>query len=294
MKVAITGANGFFAGYLIRELEHIEAEPILLTRREGSRYSHPYVTTDYSLESLMEIFSEKSVDAIVHLAAPRKVAESLAFYSDFFEMTRNVYEAAYQNNVPNVIYASTISIYAGDALPYSETDVPAPRNVYGLSKLVGEHIGNIYNSTKGMKIKNLRFAHLYGANENNNYMINKFFRQAYHHEQMLVNCESVAKREMMYAKDAAFAILRAIEHSDVSGTFNAGSGDVLTNEEIARTICAAMSPELQIRVGDDKEHLESSYMDSGKINSELTFQAKYTLKTAMPEIYQDMQSVLES
>lgn len=224
----------------------------------------------------------------MHLAAPRKVADDMSFYNDFFDMTRNVYEAASQNGIYNIIYASSISVYSGEKLPYVECDIPTAGNTYGLSKIVAEHLGNIYISTKGMKIKNLRFAHLYGANEQNNYMINKFFRQAYNHEQLVVNCKSVAKREMMYAKDAAYAIVKAIEHSEVFGTYNAGSNEALTNEEIAEAICSSMSPELQIQVGKDKDNIKSSYMDNSKIYTELGFGARYTLMKALPEIYQDM------
>lgn len=141
---------------------------------------------------------------------------------------------------------------------------------------------------RGLKVKNLRFAHLYGANENNNYMINKFFRQAYRHEQIVVDSVGLARREMMYAKDAAYAIIMALQHRDISGTYNAGSGEALTNEEIANTICAEMSPELHVSVGEGVETIKSSYMDNSKIYMDLGYKARYTLKSATPEIYRDM------
>lgn len=224
----------------------------------------------------------------MHLAGPRAAAPDLSFYNDFFAMTRNLYEAAAINGITNIVCASSISVYSGE-LPYTEESIPKPMNVYGLSKVIVEHMGNIYGSSEGLKVKNLRFAHLYGANENNNYMINKFFRQAYQHEQIIVNGRGVARREMMYAKDAAQAIIAALEHGDCSGTYNAGSGNFLTNEEIAEMICVIMSPELHVKVGEEQESIKSSYMDSSKIDRELGYKAKYTLKSALPEIYRDMQ-----
>lgn len=203
-------------------------------------------------------------------------------------MTRNLYEAAAICGITNIVCASSISVYSGD-IPYTEKCIPKPANAYGLSKVVVEHIGNIYSVSKRLKIKNLRFAHLYGANENNNYMLNKFLRQAYRHEQIVVNSRGVAHREMMYAKDAALAVIAALEQGSLSGTYNVGSGEALTNEEIAKTICIVMSPELHVRVKDEPEMIKSSYMDSSRIYRDFGYTARYTLKSALPEIYRDMQ-----
>lgn len=288
MKVAVTGGNGFLAGYLNRELKAKGIDSIFLVRSQNKdNMTSDFTVTDYSFKSLSEIFLRGGVNAIVHLAGPRVVAQDLSFYNSFFDLTRNLYEAAGSNGITNIVCASSISVYSGKP-PYSEESIPQPGNTYGLSKVIVEHIGNIYASSKGLKVKNLRFAHLYGANEKNNYMINKFFRQAYHHEQIIVNGRSAARREMMYAKDAALAVVAALEHGGCSGTYNAGSSDFLTNEDIAKTICGGMSPELHVQVGEKQETIQPSYMDSERIWREIGFKARYTLESALPEIYMDM------
>lgn len=225
----------------------------------------------------------------MHLAGPRVIALDLSFYNSFFEMTKNLYETADSNGITNIVCASSISVYSGEP-PYSEDSIPQPENTYGLSKVIVEHIGNIYAFSKGLKVKNLRFAHLYGANEKSNYMINKFFREAYHHEQIIVNGKSAARREMMYAKDAALAVVTALEYGGCSGVYNAGSGDFLTNEDIAKAICIGMSPELHVQIGEKPETIQPSYMDSEKIYREMGFKARCTLESALPEIYMDMKT----
>src|SRR5699024_4529954 len=140
-------------------------------------------------------------------------------------------------DITNIVYASTISVYSNtDLLPWTEKQIPAPYLMYGVSKLTNEHIGNIYSTKRNMYIKNLRLAHLFGFNEKNNYMINRFFRQAFHREQLVLNAKSVAKREFLYAKDSAKAILCALKQKSISGTFNIGSGEALTNYEVANKI----------------------------------------------------------
>lgn len=87
---------------------------------------------------------------------------------------------------------------------------------------------------------------------------------------------------MMYAKDAAHAILVALDHGLPAGTYNAGNSEALTDEEIAEAICAAMSPELHVLVENEPEMFKPSYMDVG-------YKAQFTLKSTLPEIYRDIQ-----
>lgn len=288
MKVAITGGNGFLARYCTDLFQKENIDVLLLARKVGNYNKTEFTVTDYSEDSLNRIFKTEKIDAIVHLAGPRKAYPSISDYKDYFDMTTSVYNAALDNNIRNIVFASSISVYSGVDLPYIENTVLMPDNNYGLSKIVCEQIGNIYSRNKGLCVKNLRFAHLYGANEDNMYMINKFFKQAYNHEQIVVDCKSFSRREMMYTKDAVNAVLCALKKSEVSGTFNIGSGDNLTNEDIANFICNCMSPEMKVVVGDGKENIKPSYMDSTRALSELGFRAKYSLRTALPEIFKAM------
>lgn len=288
MRIAITGGNGFLAGYLTKDLISHGSEVVLLSREAGSRFDIPYIVTDYSAESLNRIFSEMGITGIAHLASSRKPAESLSFYQDLMDMTDVLYKSACQAGIRNIVHTSSISVYSGDEMPYTEEQIPSPKSMYGLYKLNCEYFGEMMNKTQDMRIKNIRLAHLYGANENNNYMINKFFRQAFAHEQLYVHCVSVAKREMMYAKDAARAVRIALDHEEILGTFNTGSGEALTNEEIAKTICSVMSPEMTVSIGTEKEKIQSSYMSSQKAESVIGFKAQYKMLDAVKEIMEDM------
>ena len=287
MRIAITGANGFLAGYLIRELLRGGDEVVLLSREKGMREGIAFTPTDYEGESLERIF-EKDIDGIAHLASTRKVADRFSFYSALTDVTTNIYDAAWKKGIRNIVYTSSISVYSGSVLPYTEEQIAVPGNMYGLFKLTCEKLGEMYNRTKGMRIKNLRLAHLYGANENNNYMINKFFRQAMAHEQLSVHCTSVAQREMMYARDAATAIRTALHNTEKAGVYNTGSGEALTNEKIAKTICSIMSPGLSVSLGSAEETITSSYMNSDKAIKELGFEAEYSFEMAVSEIMNDM------
>ena len=292
MTTVITGASGFLGRYLIKELLDIGAELVLVGRRSGQISGFPVISTDYSVDSLTEYF--RGVDAVVHLASTRGVFENLSAYYDCIDITENVYRAAALCNVKNIVYASSISVYSGTDLPYKETQIAAPGNMYGVQKLTCEQLGRIYGIRHGLKVKNLRFAHLYGANEQNNYMINIFFRKAFAREQLQVFAKNNARRQMLYAKDAARAVVVALKHPSLEGNFNIGCPDVLTNSEIAETICRVFSPENKVLYGDQTENTSSSYMDGTKTRELLHFEPQYTFEEAVKEIYKDMLLIARS
>lgn len=288
MNVAITGGSGFLGRYVVKTLIDVGYNPIILTRRNLNSLGIKCETrlTDYSKTDLVEKLS--GIDAVVHLAAKRGSQGLISEFHDNEILTQNLYDACLELGIRNIVYASTISVYSNeDLLPWTEKILPNPDLMYGVSKLANEHIGNIYSRKKGLYIKNLRFAHLFGFNEKNNYMINRFFRQAYHREQLLLNTKSVAKREFLYAKDAAKAVLCALKQETTSGTFNIGSGEALTNYEVAKTINKVFENHNNLTIKDPNadEGIHSSYMDNTLAKINLNFSPDYTFTEALSEIY---------
>lgn len=288
MNVAITGGSGFLGRYVVKTLIDVGYNPIILTRRNLNSLGIKCETrlTDYSKTDLVEKLS--GIDAVVHLAAKRGSQGLISEFHDNEILTQNLYDACLELGIRNIVYASTISVYSNeDLLPWTEKILPNPDLMYGVSKLANEHIGNIYSRKKGLYIKNLRFAHLFGFNEKNNYMINRFFRQAYHREQLLLNTKSVAKREFLYAKDAAKAVLCALKQETTSGTFNIGSGEALTNYEVAKTINKVFENHNNLTIKDPNadEGIHSSYMNNTLAKINLNFSPDYTFTEALSEIY---------
>jgi UDP-glucose 4-epimerase len=287
MRIAVTGGTGFFGKYVVEYIKKENNIPVVITRNiiDNSKNDYEYRISDYSKTDLIDKLFD--VDAVVHLAAKRGSQGLISEFHDSEILTQNLYEACCELNIKNIVYASSISVYSDEKLlPWTEEQPPAPKLMYGVSKLACEYIGNIYSEKRGLHIKNLRFAHLYGFNEKNNYMINRFMRQAFHHEQLVLHAKSVAKREFLYAKDAAKAVVCALKQSTLSGTFNIGSGEALTNYDVATQINTIFENEGNLLIEDPTadEGISSSYMDSSKAKTILKFSPDYTFSDALAEI----------
>ncbi|MGG3383615.1 MULTISPECIES: NAD-dependent epimerase/dehydratase family protein [Heyndrickxia] len=292
MKIAITGGTGFLGRYLVDKLLKYKHEPVILTRKVIIDGNVEYRFTDYSITDLIDNLSD--IDAVVHLAAKRGSQGRISEFHDNEVLTQNLYEACLKNEIRNIIYASSISVYSDETLlPWTEEHPPMPKLMYGVSKMACEYIGNIYSQRYELDIKNLRFAHIYGFNEKNNYMINKFFRQAFNKKTLVLDSKSISKREFLYAKDAAKAILCALNTSEASGNYNIGSGESLTNLEVAEKINLAFKNEGNLLIKDPSasENIESSYMKSSKALDVLNFKADYSFFSSLQEIYDLMKEL---
>lgn len=292
MKVAILGGTGFLGINLAEYLKNQGCTPVIFTRSKIKNSIYECRTTDYSVEDLTEKL--KDITDLIHLAAKRGSQGLISEFHDNEILTQNVYETCSRLGISNIVYASSISVYSDKCkLPWNEEDIVNPKIMYGVSKMACEYMGNIYSHKKGLYVKNLRFAHLYGFNEKNNYMINIFFRRAFNKETLELNTKSYAKREFLYVKDAAKAIGCALNNSNVSGTFNIGSEEAYTNFEVATIINSTFKNKdnLIIKRPEEDENIEPSYMKSIKAENELGFRPDYTFKQAIEEIYFKMKEL---
>lgn len=273
---AVAGATGFLGGHLLEELKN-HAKIVVLARNHHDLPGVDLRRTDYSVESIRSCL--KGVDGLVHLAAKRGGSGKVEDFHYNEILSESVFEACFQEGVTNLVFASSISVYSDEEmLPWREDQVANPVNAYGISKLSTEKLAHIYNR-KGMDIKCLRFAHLYGPNERNNYMVNLLQRKAFLGEEVQVT-DDEAKREFLYVEDAAYAIRLALEHPEESGVFNIGSGEALTNREVAEKICQAYQAEAP-KVVPAQNPLRPSYMDSKKALEKLGFQARILMDQGM-------------
>ncbi len=159
-KLVLTGAAGRLGSYLREPLSKLTSELVStdIVDNIGKLYhGETYVKADLaSLEAMMEVLN--GADMVVHFGAIGDEAPFAELLGPNFIGAYNVWEAAHQNNLRRVIYAS--SIHAVGMYPKNQridTEVRhRPDTFYGLAKCFAEDLGSLYWDKRGLESVHLR------------------------------------------------------------------------------------------------------------------------------------------
>lgn len=135
MKVAVIGANGQLGTDLCRVFAGQKVSVLPLTRRE----------IDVSDSGQVDrVLGALQADVVVSTAAFHKVEECEKQAAQSFAINaagpRNLALACRLNNAVLVHFSTDYVFDGSERRPYAESDLPKPLNVYGISKLAGEHM----------------------------------------------------------------------------------------------------------------------------------------------------------
>ena len=287
MKIAVTGASGFVGRSVAEKLIESGIEVIPVSRSN----------TDYSVESLVQIL--QGADKVIHLAAVRGGDGSMSDYHDNERITENLLNAMAEGDADRIIYASSRMVYSGeDAIPWKETDIPAPNSLYGVSKLEGENLCSYYSRKHGFGSTCVRIAQVMGTGEKVRNMMSVFLEKAARGEQLKVVGKSQAKRQYIYVKDLAEVICRlALDSSVAAGSavqevINAGMEQAYTNLEIAQAFSEVFGLPAPEYDDSKPETITPSIMDVSKMVERTGFKPRdmhAALEAIRQEINQEIQ-----
>lgn len=293
MAFRITGGTGLLGRYFTDLLEEHHEDYTILSRQAAHfDQQSQHVQTDYSKASLEKIFQKG--DIIVHLAGGRGPKKEISAYTSELQLAQNIFDAAVTKKCKKVIVASSISVYSEtESLPWQESDTveAIPKSLYGLNKRYIEMLAAYYTAHSALDITCLRFSHLFGAHEQNNYMINYFMRLAYLSKPLTVMGASNVKREFLYAKDAAQAIWQVSRQETKALILNVKGSETLTNLEVAEHINKAFANDVPIERKDEevKDSFAPSYMDGTRAEADIAYTPQYAFGEALQEIYHEME-----
>jgi UDP-glucuronate 4-epimerase len=118
--------------------------------------------------ALGKLFAKQKPQAVLHLAAQPGVRYSLENPQAYVQANlvgfANLLEAAREHAPRHLVYASSSSVYGGNArLPWSESDnVDHPVSLYAATKKSNELMAHVYSHLFGLPATGLRFFTVYG------------------------------------------------------------------------------------------------------------------------------------
>lgn len=118
-----------------------------------------------SVEKIVRVFKP---DVIVHLAAQPGVrtplGKSFQYIQNNLVAFANILQTAIEESVPNILYASSSSVYGNStATTYKEGDLAIrPISIYGATKLANEILAPAFISGSQTRARGMRFFTVYG------------------------------------------------------------------------------------------------------------------------------------
>ena len=184
MKILVTGAAGFIGMHTAERLLARGDEVVGLdnlndyydVRLKEARLERlkrmpgfSFVRIDIAdRDAVPALFAAERFERVVHLAAQAGVRYSLenphAYVDANLTGFMNVLEGCRHNDVEHLVYASSSSVYGGNArLPFSEHDnVDHPISLYAATKKANELMAHTYSHLFDLPTTGLRFFTVYG------------------------------------------------------------------------------------------------------------------------------------
>jgi UDP-glucose 4-epimerase len=247
-KIVITGGAGFIGSALANELSKSYDVFAIDNLSAGSwGRLHEKVTKielDLSTCSVSELKNLLyGTNYVCHLAAVKlhnvnNAAEMII--NSNIKATNNVITAAGEAGVKRMLFTSSLYAY-GSMGPriMKESDVPAPMNVYGASKLIGEEMLRKASEIYGYSYVCPRLFFVYGpgqfAEGGYKSVIVKSCERILNGESAQVNGDGNQSLDYVYITDCVDALMRLL-FSTTSGIFNVSTGQAASILQIVETI----------------------------------------------------------
>lgn len=226
MQVTVTGGAGFVGTNLCRRLlgtEGIDRIVVLDDLSTGFAENLADLDVELQVASLLDPAAvDRSVAgsaAVVHLGArpsvPRSLQDPVASHAANATGTVNVLESARKAGSPQVIVASSSSVYgANPTLPKHEGLTPMPVSPYAASKLATESYALAYQRSFGLPVLAFRFFNIFGPNQRAGHayaaVIPAFLDAALRNEPLPVHGDGAQTRDFTYVDTVTQIIAEAI------------------------------------------------------------------------------------
>jgi nucleoside-diphosphate-sugar epimerase len=291
MRALVTGCAGFIGSHLTESLlgdghevlgidcfnDNYQRAPKLANLQRAREFdAFEFVPIDLARGDLLDIVAGQ--DAIFHLAAEPGVRTS---WGDRFELfvrnnvlaTQRLLEAAAAEPPRRFVYASSSSIYGNaECLPTPESAVPAPFSPYGVTKLAGEHLCDLYRANHGVETVALRYFTVYGPRQRPDMALHRFCRAAVTGDPITVFGDGTQRRDFTFVGDVVAATRAAAMAPDAGGAYNIGGGSQVSLQRVFELLAAVAGRPLDLRhVGSEAGDVRETGADTSRAARDLGY-----------------------
>jgi UDP-glucose 4-epimerase len=261
-KILITGGAGFIGSSICNYLQKNADVYVVDNLSFGSRQfisvddAHFFKEDILNAPALNQIFEKVEPQIVIHLAAihfiPYCNAHPFEASQVNIQGTINVLEAS-KKHVKQFLFASTAAVYPIAEGPLHEDGLTGPMDIYGLSKLAGEHLCKGFFAQTGVNTIIARFFNAFGPNETNPHLIPEIQSQILGGQRTISLGNLEPKRDFIHTYDMAVAVNCMISQLQQGlHTINLGSGVEYSVTEIVEAFERQLGEKININIDTNR------------------------------------------
>ena len=301
MRLLVTGAAGFIGSNFVRYWveRHPDDSVIaldLLTYAGDPRnlegLDAQLVEGDIGDLDLGErLLEEEEIAVLIKLPAESHTSLPVIDPGRFFRTnalgTQTLLEAARRRGVGRFHHVSTCEVYGDLPLDsddaFTEESPYRPRTPYNASKAAADHAVRAYFETYGLPVTITNCSNNYGPRQFPEKVIPLFLTNALDDRELPLYSSTQNRREWLHVDDHCRAIELVLERGKLGETYNVGSGDERSIEEIADLVLgltgkpASLKTIVPDRPGHDRRYL----LDSAKLRRELGWEPQVAFEDGL-------------
>ncbi len=249
----VTGAAGFIGANVVKGLNDRGVTDIIAVDdlTQGDKFANlvdceiaDYVDKDDFIEAVQQGKFEGAVDAVMHQGACSDTTARDGRYMmrTNYEYSKALLHYCIEESVP-YIYASSAAVYGARTTFRENPESEAPLNVYGYSKLLFDQYVRRSTDEHTAQVVGLRYFNVYGDREQHK---GRMASVAHHFFNQFQEAGSVKlfagsggygdgeqRRDFISVDDVVKVNLFFLDHPEVSGTYNVGTGAAQTFNDVA-------------------------------------------------------------
>ncbi|AWB34037.1 ADP-glyceromanno-heptose 6-epimerase [Orrella marina] len=253
--IIVTGAAGFIGSNLVRGLNARGYRNILAVDdlTDGDKFVNlvgcqvaDYLHKDEFRRLVTENALSK-VEAVFHQGACSDTTERNGQYmmDNNYRVTRELFEWAQSRRVP-FIYASSAAVYGAGPNYVEALANEKPLNVYGYSKFLFDQVVRGRSDRLAAQAVGLRYFNVYGPHEQHK---GRMASVAFHNMNQFLTSGSVRlfagwdgyddggqMRDFISVDDVVSVNLHFLEHPEINGIFNCGTGRAQPFNDVASSV----------------------------------------------------------
>jgi nucleoside-diphosphate-sugar epimerase len=205
--------------------------------------------------------------------------------------TQHLLETCRNFPIRKLVYASSSSIYGNaESFPTTEQVCPRPVSPYGVTKLAGEHLCDVYRTNFDVPTANLRLFTVYGPGQRPDMAFSRLVRAALLGQPFELLGDGRQSRDFTFVGDVVRAMVDAAR-SPWCGTANIGGGSRVTMNDVLDIVTDLCGPIEVVRSGAAVGDVRHTAADCSTARAGFGYRPRTSLRDGLARMVEATQNV---